>query len=428
MNCGKRISRQNSCSKTINTPPESGKYAKRSLMGWLGDIFKRSAKSYEARGDTYAKQNEWVHAKLEYESALDRQKGDSFVNSYQIEQLQKKIRFATEKLVTNHLENAKMLIEKFRFDDALELLKLTLILTEDENARGDAQKLIAEAIENRSSENVDGESVGSTEPETDDIYFTALIESLPEPWQEIYRGYGDNFRRGYLALNHGEFETAAKELAHAMQQNSPEGYIPFELASALVNLERTEEARLLLERFITNIPDFYPAYRMLSEIYWDKGEYELTDSLLANAPMELNDSEEMCILRGESKLQAGELSEAETTFLDIIECNGWDRYIAFQLSDVYQAMNKPHLASRIYKDIMADYVECGEIIPVEVEREFADLSFAAGEHAPTLLQLYLSLAKNDPDNAEHCYEKISQIYTTWDDEESALKFHLMAQK
>jgi hypothetical protein len=77
---------------------------------------------------------------------------------------------------------------------------------------------------------------------------------------------------------------------------------------------------------------------------------------------------------------------------------------------------------------MANYTECREQIPTEVKREFADLSFAAGERLPTLLQLYLSLAEDDPDNAGRYYENVSQIYDSWDDEESALEFHTMSQK
>lgn len=396
-------------------------------MSWLGDIFKRSSKDYEARGDMSAKQNDWIQAKLEYESALAQLKKDNFVHSYQIEQLQKKNRRVIEALVLEHLVKAKNLIKDCFFDDALELLKLASVLTEDENSMNETKKLIKNALEHGKITVFEEDVETSLETESES-YFTVLIESLPEAQQKTYPGYGENFRRGYLALSHGDYETAAKSLAQAMQENGLEGFIPFELASALINLERIGEAKPLLEGFILHHPNFYPAYRMLSEIYWDGGEHESTEELLSNLPKKLNESMDISILRGESKYRAGKFSEAETIFLHTLECCGWDRNVAIQLAKVNEAAGEPYLASKVYEKIMANYAECREQIPTEIKRVFADLSFAAGERVPTLLQLYLSLAEDDPDNAGRYYENVSQIYDSWDDQESALEFQTMSKK
>jgi hypothetical protein len=45
--------------------------------------------------------------------------------------------------------------------------------------------------------------------ESEHEYFAALINTLSKEEQEIYRGYKDPFREGYVKLNQGHFEEAA---------------------------------------------------------------------------------------------------------------------------------------------------------------------------------------------------------------------------
>ena len=63
--------------------------------------------------------------------------------------------------------------------------------------------------------------------------FTALINALPEAEQEIYMGYGDLFREGYVKLNQGFFEDAVTLLSQSLEANaSAGGFIRLELATA----------------------------------------------------------------------------------------------------------------------------------------------------------------------------------------------------
>jgi hypothetical protein len=57
--------------------------------------------------------------------------------------------------------------------------------------------------------------------ESGEEYFTALINTLPGVEQEIYLGYGDSFREGYVKLNQGYFEDAVKLLTHALVTGVP---------------------------------------------------------------------------------------------------------------------------------------------------------------------------------------------------------------
>ena len=129
------------------------------------------------------------------------------------------------------------------------------------------------------------------DPGSDDEYFTALVGTLPEDVQNAYLEYGEAFKKGYAALNLGDFETAATCLSQALDENSdPRNFIPLELATASLNLGKFEDARLLLEDFLQHHPDALPAYQLLCEIYWETKTFDRAESLLEDLPQELSES------------------------------------------------------------------------------------------------------------------------------------------
>lgn len=405
-------------------------------MHWLGRIFGKSPKTHEARGDAYVGKKAWGLAKREYETALEKMNNDHLIPSYRKKRLLEKTRAAKEALAIEHLQNAKIHIEKHCFDEALELLELALTLTRVEKVAHEIHQLIRSTREAgkcelyEQTDEIDSSDLEEhrTDQADDDIYFKMLIESLPEPMQKAYLNYGDTFRRGYMALNRGEFDIAAEDLSKAMKENPPEGFIPMELASALVNLNRNDEAKPLLEEFVKYHPDFYPAYELLCEIYFEKAAYDQAEALLSDLAPELAESIKILSLRGETMYRAGKLSKAEAFFMDILDRYGWDKIIAFQLAKVYESMDELYIARQTYEEIMAKCSGCGTTVPVEIKRRYADLRFAEGDRMPTLLELYYSLVQDDPDNAEAYYENISQIYYSWGDQEAARKFSVMADK
>ena len=124
-------------------------------------------------------------------------------------------------------------------EDAQQYIQLALELTEDPDLISDLEnqqrKLEARALEGIQIEEPD---IDITDPQEaqddqpldgdpDDDYFTALIGTLPEDIQQAYLDYGDAFKKGYLALNQGDFETAAAYLFQALEENpDPHSYIP----------------------------------------------------------------------------------------------------------------------------------------------------------------------------------------------------------
>ena len=60
-----------------------------------------------------------------------------------------------------------------------------------------------------------------------------------------------------------------------MEENpKTDSYIPLELATAYLNLQKHPEAQQLLEKFIEDQPQALPAYQLLCEIYWESGAFE----------------------------------------------------------------------------------------------------------------------------------------------------------
>ena len=71
---------------------------------------------------------------------------------------------------------------------------------------------------------------------------------------------------------------------------------------------------------------------------------------------------------------------------------------------------------------------CRARIDPFIKQKFADLSFDSGLNTTEVLEMYLSLAREIPQNAADYYHKISRIYTAQGNEEEARRFQLIAEK
>ena len=100
------------------------------------------------------------------------------------------------------------------YEEAEDLLRLALELVQDKQMAVEIEERLKGLKAHSSSHEASGMSVpgeGSEDArefvyaESGKEYFTALINALPEAEQEIYMGYGDLFREGYVKLNQGFF-------------------------------------------------------------------------------------------------------------------------------------------------------------------------------------------------------------------------------
>jgi tetratricopeptide (TPR) repeat protein len=407
-------------------------------MGLLKIFSAKDPQKYEQKGDMYFQDGSWGHAKIEYDTALVKLEKRSPTDDVFKIRLQKKIRQSKEALALEHKQNGDNLLVAEYFKDALELYSLALELTDDPQLKT--------ALENRSqqieSHFVQKEKRGLSETEVPDEeviqpqveeqgdeYFAALCSPLPEDVRRAYLSYGDTFKSGYIALNQGDFERAAILLSRAMEENpAAENFIPLELATAYLNLDQYESARLLLEAFVINHPNALPAYQLLCEIFWENQAFDQVEALLSSCPQELKASAAVYLLRGETLLRAKKYPQAKSLYMDVLETYGWHDQIARALANVYEVMGEIENARDLYQKIMGQCRSCGFRIDPFIKRKYADLCLESGQYTTTVLELYLSLVQEDPENAVEYYENISRIYAIQGNKNESQRFRLFVDK
>ncbi|UCF83943.1 MAG: tetratricopeptide repeat protein, partial [Desulfobacteraceae bacterium] len=194
------------------------------------------------------------------------------------------------------------------------------------------------------------------------------------------------------------------------------------------NLDKFDEARQLLETFLHYHPDALPGYQILCEVFWEMGAFDQAEALLAQCPDELRNSLAHHLLRGETMFQAGNYSQAKFFYQDFMNEYGWNELIARALARTFETLGDLENARDMYAEIMDQCRSCHTRIDPFVKRRFADISFDLGEYSSAILEMYLSLAQEDPENTPFYYLRVSQIYSSLGNEEEARRFQLFAQQ
>lgn len=407
-------------------------------MAWFNLFSGPTAERLEQKGDALGTAGFWGAAKLEYERAHRKRTAAAGQDRDSLSRLEEKIAGTKEALAREHHHNGAHLAAIGDYKEALELVELALALTDDDALKEilSQQRREIEAVRAAERRQMLSKPEDEWEPEEEslgvqspDEAFRALCGTLPDPVRRAYLGYGADFKTGYLALNNGEFETAADYLARALEtRNAAGSYIPLELATACLQLNRPEQARQLLETLLQNHPDTLPAYQILCEIYWEQGAFDRADALLSSIPDELAASLPVFVLKGETLFQAGHFDVAKTFFRDFLATYGWDESIAAALARTHEALNEMDHARRMYQEIMGHCNSCHHRVDPLVKEKFADLSFAAGKHDTAILELYLALAQERPENASVYYAKVGRIYLSIGNETEARRFQALAEQ
>jgi len=408
-------------------------------MSFLNFIFGPTAEKLEERGDALIEAESWGHAKLSYEKALGKHQKETNAQMDRKEQLEAKILKARNGLAREHYQNAENLIEGGYFDEAGDMLELAAEVNADEPFQGvisqkrqEVGQMQKQAIEQDDGEYLYGLSDDTPEEinyETSDEDFFALCSTLPESVRDAYLGYGEDFKAGYLALNRGEFGVAADLLSRALESNSqPGSYIALELATACINLDRSTEAEALLQTFLNHRPDALPAYQLLCEIYWERQDFEQADGLLSSVPTEMVDSLAVALMKGETLFQAGSYDAARSFYKDFLEQYEWADPVARELAKVCEALDRQDEARGIYQEIMGRCAGCNARIDPDIKHRYAELSYLAGMKGNDILELYLSLAQEMPEQAALYYDRISTLYAAKGNEAEARRYRSFIAK
>ena len=406
-------------------------------MGLLKIFFSQDPEKTEQKGDAYLKASNWGRAKLEFEKALDAMEKTSSDDASET-RLRDKLVQAKGALAHEHRQTGEDLMETEYYDEAREFLQLALDLTRDPALISAVEKLMHE-IARLTAGDIQikvpqSDLIPLADDETytgdqDDETFMALCSALPEKVQEAYLSYGESFKTGYLALNRGDFDLAADDLSHALEENpAPDSIIPLELATAYLNLEKLDEASRLLETFLQHHPDALPGYQVLCEVYWEIGAFDQAETLLADCPDDLKNSLAYVLLRGETLSKAGKHPEAASLYQDFMEAYGWYEPLAIALAGTLETLGDLESARDLYGEIMNQCRSCHTHIDPLIKRRFADISFDLGRHSSAIMEMYLSLVQDDTENAPLYLQKISRIYASMGNEEEARRFRIFAQQ
>jgi tetratricopeptide (TPR) repeat protein len=417
-------------------------------MGLLSIFSGKDPENYEQKGDALFEANAYGKAVVEYERALDRLEKTSPWDEGYRQQLEDKIRTSKERLALEHQQTAASLIEAGHDYDARQYIDLALELTE----KPELKKALEQQLQNKDvneTEELESElpeveiqdpdpeyedepveePLNSEEDEEEDEHFGALVGTLPDDVQDAYLGYGEAFKTGYLALNRGDFEKAAEHLTAAMEKHpDPASYIPLELATAYLNLGKHDDARRLLESFLEHHPDALPAYQLLCEVFWETKSFDRAAELLVSLPPDLEQSVAGYLLRGETLFQAGKYGEARSFYREFLKRYDWHESIARALAKTHEALGEMANARNIYSEIMAQCHSCRARIDPYIKQKFADLSFASNLNTTAVLEIYLSLAREIPQNAAEYYQKISRIYSAQGNLEEARRFQQISEE
>lgn len=408
-------------------------------MGLFNIFTGKTPADYENKGDALARDNVWGDAKLAFETALDKLAKQSIDDPVMAHRLQTKLNRSIEALVADHHQEAMDLIDAGCTEDGRELLVLALELTSDaqlkqtleqqiQQAHRDALAVPQDIADNVQLPPAEAAPVFDETPVDADALFDILLGSLPEEIQLAYRSYGYHFKQGYLALNQSAFDDAVTHLMQAAEENpSTQSLVPLELATAHVNLGQTTEAKVLLEALTQHQSECLPAIQLLCDIYWEEKQFDQAMQLLDTLSPELAESMGAYLLRGETLLQADRHSDAEHFFQDLIQTYGWHEPIAIGLARAHEALGQTDQARNVYGELIAQCSGCGTRVAPAIKRKFADLSFQSGDYTTRVLEQYLALAQEDPDNAVHYYSNISRIYTALDNETESQRFKFIAE-
>lgn len=383
----------------------------------------------EKNADALLQKGEYGLAKLEYEKALFKLAKKPSEAPEAGGLIESKIAKCKDALALEHKKAAGNLTDVGIYEEAKDLLQLALELVQDEQLTIEIEEQLRGVKARSVPEDASEDAREFVYQESEEEYFTALINTLPKTEQELYLGYGDPFREGYVKLNQGYFEDAVTLLSRALDADSSSGgFIRLELAIAHLNLGNNFEGCSLLEGFLSDFPESLRAYPPLCEIYWQSKQFDEAQRLLMNCPEPLRNSPVINLLRGETLFHADRYHDAESHYLDYLDSQGQDEAIALALAKTFEALGSKEKARKQYAEIISRCQGCGSKIDPLIKQKYADISLETGDHSINILELYLGLVQEVPENRTDYYQKISMIYELNGNENEARRFSSFAEQ
>jgi len=401
-------------------------------MGLFSFLTGKSPEEIEVIGDKFFKVKEFGAAKIEYEKAVNKLEKKFPEKENRIQRLKEKIVDSRESLAKAHKKNSEQLIESENFSEAEDLLLLALELTEKDRLKEEINSMLKKLHQKLASNDPDDTKMflSGTEPfptaaevDSDEDYFSILCNALPEDVRNAYQGYDQTFKHGFIALNNGDFEVAVEKFTESINRSDrQQPLVPLELSTAWAHMGQNDRARELLEEFIVDNSQEVRAYQMLCDIYWVMENYDDAIALIVQCPDPLSETFAIRILLGETYYQMGRYADAEPLFLECENSFGQNEIITRSLAKTYEAMGNLEKARDIYGRLLKGCTQCGVRTDPFIQRRYAELCFACGERSSRLIDLYLSILRDDPDNKDDYHRRIHELYNALGDSAEASRY------
>ena len=97
-------------------------------------------------------------------------------------------------------------------------------------------------------------------------------------------------------------------------------------------------------------------------------------------------------------------------------------------ASIYSLLGEKEKALDWYGKIMEDCQSCRRTLDPYVKKKYADISFDLKQYSTDILEIYLSLAQEDPANRRHHFMKVSELYSLMGNETESGRFRAFAQE
>jgi tetratricopeptide (TPR) repeat protein len=416
----------------------------RNAMGLFSFLSGKTPEALMENGDLLFGQGQFGLAKIDYEKARARHAKKPAQAQDFLKKLDLKISHSCEALARQHLDKGTELLESGCDPEAHDLLTLALELTTTPGLVQEIEAGLNRCHSSHGAEQGTSDQGGircENEPSEawpsdmefhsgDDFEtFEVILSTLSQEEQLAYGEYGNAFVQGIVALNGGDFQAAASALEEAYEVNSSTGnYIGLELGTALLNLGELDRAEVLLVEFLEWSPLSVRGYYVLCEVLWMKKAFDRAHSILDTCPESIVDWVPMVLLKGETWCLEGKLNKAEKLYQDALERNGMDDSLLRALAAIHETLGHPDRAFQLYAGLMASCSGCGQRPDTDLKRRFAHAGFASGVMTSQIIDVYLDLVAEDPDDRELYYENVSAIYDHLGNNGEARRFKSFARE
>lgn len=408
-------------------------------MGLFGLLSGKTPEDMELVGDGFAKSREFGAAKIEYEKALTKAKSKFPEKDGLIRRLTEKIAGSRESLAAAHVQSAREWIAADNYREAEDLLKLAMELTENQVLAGEIAGLLKSIHagqapggpeENRlffseADPFADNEEMDEAAEELAE-YFTVLCHALPEDLAEVYQGYDQAFKEGFVALNNGEFETAIEKFDESMSETANQPFVALELATAYTHIGQFARARHLLLEFMENHGQSLRTVQMLCDVYWGMGNFNEAIALIDQCPDSLKQTFSIQMLLGETYYQMADFLRAREVFLACETKFGEHELITRSLAKTFEAMGDLESARDLYGRMLSGCARCGTRMDPFLQMRYAELCYACGERSQRLIDIFFSLVQADADNKADYFRRIYELYTALGKPKEAARYEAFA--